>query len=369
MKIGILTFHYAHNYGAVMQTFALRTYLRRNGYDTRILNYQNKTIASRYVNKLPYEYQLKDFVHVRHIPQMLKSVLDTKNAQSDWTRQCGRFEKFIDEVILEGNTAILSREDIERQKLDALIAGSDQIWNSELTNGLDPVYFLDFETDGRKIFYGASNGQNKISEEQVSYYQRTLSSAYAISTREKALADSIKNVCENEVCHVLDPTLLLDKCDYEQLIDLSNDGEKFVFAYFIVEDNKMMEIAQYISRVLHLRLIELHYYKRRDLKGHEQGADLGPKEFLYYMNNAEFIVTNSFHGTVFSIIFQKRFYSVYGSDTRKDELLEHLGLSSRHISKPAEVDLNENINYSEVQMKLGVLRKDSEVYLKTALSE
>lgn len=369
IKIGILTFHYAHNYGAVLQAYALRTYLRRNGFDTRILNYQNKTIASKYVSKLSYEYHLRDFIHIRHIPKMLKSILNTKGAQSDWKKQCDRFEEFINEVILERNSSVLSVENLEEEKLDVFIAGSDQIWNSGLTNGLDPIYFLDFETGARKIFYGASNGKNKVPEEQINYYRKVLSNVYAIGTREKALANSIGRVCETKAYHVLDPTLLLDKCDYEQLIDISNVEDKFIFAYFIVEDDKMMKIAQYISRVLHLRLVELHYYKRRDLKGHEQGADLGPKEFLYYINNAEFVVTNSFHGTVFSIIFQKKFYCIYGFDTRKDELLAHLGLSSRHITKHAEVNLNEEINYLEVQMKLENLREESETYLKMALSD
>lgn len=369
MKINILTFHNAHNYGAVLQSFALRTYLRKKGFEVHVLNYKNEMISSRYVAKLPYQYDLTDIVHVRHIPQMIKSVLDTHAAQIDWKRQWVKFEKFIEEIILEENVDILCRDDLMQQKTDVFVAGSDQIWNSWLTNGLDSVYFLDFKTDARKIFYGASNGQDKIPEEQVGYYQRVLSDTYAVSTREKALADNIKDVLGKEVYHVVDPTLLLDKYDYEELIDKDTIEEKFVFAYFIIEDDKMMEIAQYIARVLHLRLIELHYYKRRDLKKHEQRADLGPREFLYYMNHAEFIVTNSFHGTVFSIIFEKRFYSVYNSDTRKNELLAQLGLDSRHIVQPSEVNLNAEINYSEVQMKMKELRKKSEEYLKMALSD
>ena len=369
IKIGILTFHYAHNYGAVLQTYALYTYLRRQGYDVRILNYHNSTIASEYRNKLSYEYGLRDFVHVRHIPKMIRSILDTKAAQADWSRQCNRFERFIDEVILEGDTLVLSAKELEKQKLDVIIAGSDQIWNPELTGGLDAVYFLDFNTEARKIFYGASNGKGSVPKEYADYYHRVFSDVYAVSTREKTLAESIAKVCGKDAYHVLDPTLLLDKKDYTQLLLPFDPVDKFVFAYFITEDDVMMEIAQYISRVLQIRLIELHYYKRRDLKGHDQGADLGPKEFLYYMDNAEFIVTNSFHGTVFSILFEKRFYSVYKSDTRKDELLRHLNLRSRHINKCAEVDLNEEIDYLDVERRLKELRKKSETYIKMALAD
>ena len=369
MKVGILTFHNAHNYGAVLQAFALRTYLRKNGFDAIILNYKNETISFKYKNKLPYEYRLKDFLHIRHIPKIVNSLIDTKTAQPEWRKQCDRFETFIKEILLEDSIEDLQKIDLERKTLDAFIAGSDQIWNHWLTNGIDPVYFLDFQTNARKIFYGASNGTDIVPKDQISYYQTTLSGAYAVSTREKGLAQNIEEVCGKEVYHVLDPTLLLDRSDYEQLITTLDDTEKFVFAYFVIEDDVMMEIAQYISRVLRIRLIELHYYKRRDLKGHEQRADLGPKEFLYYLDNAEFIVTNSFHGTVFSILLKKRFYSVYHSDPRKDELLKNLNLASRHINKCAEVDLNADIDYSKVELRLKELRKETEIYLKAALAD
>lgn len=368
MKVGILTFHYAHNYGAVLQTYALKTFLADKGFDVTILNYQNSSIAKVYRDKLPIKYSVKDFLKVINWCNIVRSIRDTVYAQSDWKIQCDRFNDFIQNVLLEGNNEVLDKDEVGRQKVDAFIAGSDQIWNSALTGGRDDIYFCDFDTKAKKIFYGASNGSDIIPPEQQDYYKKILLKATAVSVREKEFAINIEKDCGIETKAVCDPTLLLDKCYYEHLLEGKiYNNKNYILAYFVAEDDRMMEIAHYIARALNLEVKEIHYYKRRDLKGHNQGANIGPYEFLDLMRNAEFVVTNSFHGTVFSIIFNKKFYSVYGQDVRKDNLLNSLGIGGRHINKASQVDLNENINYKDVYEKLKHIRKDSEHFLISSL--
>lgn len=368
MKVGILTFHDAHNYGAVLQAYALRTFLRRNGYEASIVNYKNKKISSSYPKTLSYKYHMRDFIHVRSMPKMIRSLMDTNFAQKSWGIQWEKFRKFIYNVILENDDKYISLEDFKKLDFDAYIAGSDQIWNGWLTGGLDAAYFLDFKTTAKKIFYGASNGQGNVPENEKDYYYSCLRNADAIATREQELADTLSILCGRHVSQVLDPTLLIDAEDYVELTKIEiPENEEYLFAYFVVEDKRMMVIAEFLARVLKLKLVELHYYQLRRLKSHHQYADFGPEEFLQYIKNAKFVITNSFHGTVFSIIFQKQFYSVYDQDSRKQTLLEKLGLEDRHVSVAGDIDLNKQIDYFTVRNKLEMARESSTEYLLSAL--
>ena len=118
-----------------------------------------------------------------------------------------------------------------------------------------------------------------------------------------------------------------------------------------------------------VELVEFHCFYRRDLEGHIQYTDKSPSEFLTYIKNAEFVVTNSFHGTAFSIIYKKMFYSVFDKDTRKGDLLSSLGLDDRHIYNASDVDLNKAIDYQDVYDRLDVIRKESACFLLEALRE
>lgn len=367
MKIAILTFHNAHNYGAILQAYALRKYLRDLGHDVNILNYRNEAIESNYVGDLPYRYTLKDLKHIRRIPIMLLSNFYTMLSRKYWRRRCKNFNDFIDSIILENDLKVLTCEDVSDFECDAYIAGSDQIWNIWLTRGADPVYFLDFETDAKKIFYAGSNGSSEIPVQALEQFKKSMNDSTMISVREKSLGESIKTACCVNTESVIDPTLLLDEYQYKELIHPVECKEDYLMAYFITEDPKMHEIAGFIARALNLKLVEFHGRYNPNLKGCVQCTDKAPGEFLSYIKNAKFVVTNSFHGTVFSILFSKKFYSVYNEDSRKSDLLSDLGLSSRHIYDYKEIDLNEDIDYSEVYLKLDKLRTVSKKFLKDSV--
>ncbi len=363
MKVGILTFHYAHNYGAVLQAYALKTYLRSQGHEVVILNYQNTTIASRYQLKRPYEYHLKDIRHVRRLRTIAKSVLDRRASEEHWKRQFYAFEAFIDKYLLDSKKDILDIRALESVNLDVLIAGSDQIWNHGLTGGIDSVYYLDFKTNAKKMFYAASNGKDSIPDKDASYCLGAIQNADYISTREGGLANYLSSALSRKVYHAVDPSLLLDEMQYDFLAGRSEAKEPYIFAYFVAENDTMSDIVRYVSRALKLKVIELHYYRTRKISGPDQRADMGPIEFLQSIKNAELIFTNSFHGTVFSIIFQKKFYSVFKKDARIENLLEGLNLGERHINSAKEIDLNSTIDYKAVNMKLKQIRADSVEFL------
>lgn len=370
MKIGLLTFHYAHNYGAVLQAYALKKYLENQGYSVNVINYQNTAIASEYTGRLKYKYDLLSIVRSRSIEEMVNKVesnLDILYAQKGWSERKAAFLSFICSKLVEQGQDTVDSSIIGALEYDALIAGSDQIWNSDLTGGYDPVYFLDFSSKAKKVFYGASVGYTPIPPSEDYMMKRILKDATAIGVREKGLEEHIKKQYGINAVTVVDPTLLLQKKDYESMLSDIDAKEEFVLAYFITEDKQAQDVAEYIARCLNVKLVEFHCYSRRDLKGHTQHVGKTPCEFLSYIAKAKMVVTNSFHGTVFSLLFEKDFYSVYRKDSRKDNLLERVALDSRHIYSLEEVNLREEIKYTEVKSKLDELRKDSVQFLNDAL--
>ena len=145
--------------------------------------------------------------------------------------------------------------------------------------------------------------------------------------------------------------------------------EKYIFAYFVVEDELLGKCAEKAAAVLGYRLIELHYKKTPKMKSENMIFDAGPREFLTYIRDAEMIFTNSFHGTVFSILFQKKFYSVYKENGRISNLLTFLNLESRHIKAENEIDDTEVIDYHSVADRLCSYRSQSVDYLKKGIEQ
>lgn len=343
MKIGLLTFHNAHNYGAVLQAYALRTVLRKLGHEAVILNYRNEAIEKHYPKKLDTE--------------------DAKK-QEDWQRQYQRFEEFINQVLLEEKTELLQMEDLEKTAIDCFICGSDQIWESGLTGGMDPVFFLDFNCTAKKVSYAASKGCARISQKEEQYFKDCLSDFVGVSTREAGFAKELNRI-GIAVCDVLDPTMLLEAEDYKLWPEENeNAEEKYILVYYIVEDEILTRCSKEAEYVLGLKVKGIHFYRVEDSEN--QMADCGPKEFISLFRNAEYILTNSFHGMIFSVIFRKSFYAVYEKDSRKDNLLKKLGLTDRHIRRDGGLLFNK-IDYTETVRLLENEKERSLDFLRSVL--
>ena len=349
MRIGILTFHYAHNYGAVLQAYALKEFLNNNGNKAEIINYRNSCIENRYRKKLAKELTLKNAIHFKQIRKYILQELDYFFEQPSWRKQNKKFRKFIVTYLENDLNKIVDKNTIGSLKYDLIISGSDQVWNKSITNGYDDIYFLNFKTKAKKAFYAISDGNFEITDDNLIYYKFILKDVEFISTRESTLSEDIKRKIFKEAYSVADPSFLLSKTQYIKAFNL-REKKKILFAYFVVEDPFMSQIVKVIAKALKLEILELHYYKKRFLKEKYMHADLGPIDFLEGIYNAGFIVTNSFHGIAFSIIFNKQFYCVYNNDARKDSLLKSFDLHNRKIQKYTDLDLNLNIDYSKLEL-------------------
>lgn len=324
MKTGILTFHSAFNFGASLQAWALQTTLEKLGVQPYMINYRPPVIDDLYnplakktgLEKSPFWYGLK------HPDQMLR------------VRKYNRFihEKF--HLLGEARTY----EELKNSgfELDACIVGSDQVWNVQHTGG-DPSYFLGFLGDEvKKISYAASIGTEYILPVYHEYYREGLKNIRHISVREESARTVLKELTDQEIQVVLDPTLLLDVQEYEAIKTPVHYDEKYILVYMMEKSQDVIRLANSVSRLVGLPVVQRRYYRifRNEIK---PCYTFDPGEFLSCVENAEMVITNSFHGTVFSVLYGKPFISMLHSDTgsRTVNLLETLGLEEHLLFEPS----------------------------------
>lgn len=336
MKVGILTFHDAHNYGAVLQAFALKKYIQKLGYEVKIINYHHETIPDGY----PKE-----------------------NNEVRWEK----FDKFIKELVDYEEKTHINEEELEKLDIDFWICGSDQIWNTEITRGFNRGFFLDFDTSGKKISYAVSMGINELPKEHEKNFKNSLNKLDNISVREDTLKEYAERFTDKEIIRVLDPTLLLEEEDYENLI-LDNKYGDYVLIYALGPDERLTKIANKIAKEKNAKIIELND-KRNENYFCEQISDAGPDEFLTLIKNAKAIVTNSFHGTIFSIIFQKEFYTItrLNRNSRMESILKIVDMEDRLIDKVEEIENVKGQDYKKAYDRLNKEKEKSRNFLKNAL--
>lgn len=337
MKIGILTFHDAHNYGAVLQAYALKTYLKGLGHNTRIINYHHEN--------LPYGFP-------------------RENNPIRWEK----FEVFIKELIDNDEKVYIREEELEKLDIDAWICGSDQIWNTEITGFFNNGLFLNFNTNAKKISYAVSMGIKRLPKEYEEQFRHSLKNLDSISVREETLKEYAKEFVDKNITRTLDPTLLIEEKDYEDLI-LENNYGKYILIYELVPDKRLIEVAEKLSIETGLKIIELNDKKKANYS-YNQISDAGPDEFLTLIKNAKFVVTNSFHGTIFSIIFKKEFFTITRTEdrnTRLENILNIVDMKDRLIDNTEDFYKVKKQDYKKAYVNLRKEKQKSIDFLKDAL--
>lgn len=316
MKIGILTFVRVESFGANMQCYALSHYISQLGYDVEVIDFPLKPTSKRNL----YVYKLYSFFsHFKHlkIKDIFKKIAKVQhtNLQKDTNQDK---DLFYEENIIHSEL-ILSPKDLIKhcQKYDAVIVGSDQVWNYVMSSRVD-IYLLSFlNKSQRKIAYAASFGVPTIPFFYKKMYQQCLSSFNSISIREESGCKLVKALINKDPELVLDPTLLLTSTQMEAVAkNCPNIPEKYVLIYDLLDSTYLLKYAQYISESKNIPILNLSDF------------EIGQKITLF--KHATFIITSSFHGTTFSIIFRKQFVSVCRkgrlTNSRIEDLLKLLDL-------------------------------------------
>lgn len=368
MKIGILTFHYAHNYGAMLQAYALTTFLQIKGFDAEIIDYRLHYIYRNHerYNIIGYYRWLheKDNAIISAL-KVIKSYRKHRNKDAKWHN----FENFMNSS-LHKSPRIYTEKELD--KYDYIICGSDQIWNEKLTNGYNNIYWGNgINTNIPLISYAASNGSAMFEGAYINKIKEYLKRFKAISIREQSLCEWIKSNLGIPAITVIDPVFLLPPSKWKDIIPANNTKDsEYLLIYAFQEDLKIYEVAQNIAKQKGLKIIRVCYNKRNDIPSNIiQDNTCGPAEFISYIKNSSFICTTSFHGVAFSILFNKQFYAISPSkySERVISILDKFKLSNRLIKDINDIKLNEEIDFSSINYIINKEIENSWKFLKTNL--
>lgn len=375
MKIGILTHPLETNYGGILQAFALQKVLRDMGHDVYTIDRHNRLSYPSFFRHF-LSFGKRNLLHYLK-GQNISTSWNPFISERDFRYISQNTQKFIDKNI-QLTDKVWSDElcDIERKYcFDAYVVGSDQVWLPSYC----PDSFLSFveREEVKRIAYAASCGE--ISFMQVEgLKQQCVELAHkfdAISAREEQLSIDAQNVLGKEVVHVLDPTMLLRKEDYLEVIEKSSSGKNELFSYILDRTQFKDEVVNGVSAMCRCDVIngnvEEYYVKKRDIDI-DKCVFPSVDHWINGFNNSEYVITDSFHGTVFSIIFNKPFV-VIGNKKRGMgrfvSLLDMFGLKDRmvyDVEQAKEIILRP-IDYDEVNRILLEKRNFSIEFLSRAL--
>ena len=384
--IGILTLQNSNNYGAMYQAYALSKYLKNLGHEVFILDYEMTRDNSNIVDyvKRPIAF-IQKIIYRREL--IIKKIINNKQSTSNIDRA-----KQFNNIFSNFRTNYLSitKTQYDYQKLlnecpdaDAYICGSDQVWAADFLF-TSPAFLLGFVPENTKrVSYAASFGKNELETYLNKTFTKYINKFDAISVREKSGVDIVKKNSRLDPVHVLDPTLLLNKKDYSEIVDYSLvPDEAYIFVYKL---NQNKELSDWVDKCIN------HISQKKNLSVLSVSTNLvypfdekwkelhpTPGQLLGLIEKSSVTITNSFHGTVFSIVLQTQFLSfardVYKDkqNVRMEELLFNLGSESFYCEPFLDVNevyekLSKKYNYPNIFEKLDEMKIISEDFLQKAL--
>jgi|LSQX01.2.fsa_nt_gb hypothetical protein len=386
-SIGIITIHKSPvSYGACLQTYALYKYMSTLDFQCEIIDLY-RPIFENYI----HNYSLLSFStcekekNRNKLKSCIKRILfyfikpNKVDGDRNYLKQ-QRFDSF--NSLIKYSKPYKSIEDLyENPPLyDFYMTGSDQVWNPDMPFENEP-YLLGFApNEKRLVSYASSFGRDNLPEEYKMHYAKFLKRYSLISVREESGKSIVEELIDEKVFVALDPTMLLDKSNWQDIAVRPDIKEKYLFCYSLHNNEEVIKYALNICKKRDFVLVIISDDKivKEDDVQIINKYDSGPKEWLGLIGSAELIVTDSFHGTVFSILFQKQFLSYVKEvkpekslGTRIDNLLNKLSLEEyliKDLSCDNNGQHNEDINYASVDSKLNKLIDASKEYLKRALS-
>jgi hypothetical protein len=371
MNVAVVTIHDHLNYGAVLQAFALNKIVRELGHQCRTIDLGMEPASSRRYSrsKHPGE-QLKNLYLLFH--------------RNDNHRHRKRFGDFVRRHIPLSDVRYQSLDQLVASppQFDVYVTGSDQVWHPvKLDRAIGHAFHLSFAASDRHrlVAYAPSFGVSDIPERHVPRLREYLFRYHSLSVREKSGQEIVSRLTGKEAEIVLDPTLLLRVEEYRSIARVPSISEEYLLVYpmELGMDGVFWDMVRRVKERLSLQtviLLPLRFHYRWLLLADKTILDAGPAEFLGLFDRAAFVCTNSFHGTAFSVLFQKGFLCAPHSVTnsRVHSLLEQLGLLSRQVisADPQRIQkaLSETMDYARIRRCLDDRVRRSIAYLEGALA-
>lgn len=343
----IITFQRAINFGAALQSYALQEFIKKQNYNAGIYDYiKPVTIGINATLK-------------GKVKKILTKFTRDKKAKS---REVQKYAEFR-EKYFNLNLDIKSR---------IFVTGSDQVWN--LNSSMDSMFFLQFLDESVcKISYAASMAKTDIPNDRKDLVKKYLKTFDAISVREEGIKESLTPLCDKDISVNVDPTLLHDKTFYRNIASpVDGIPEKYILAYILHIPKNGNKLIKWLRRETGLPVVLLDSSGAVGMviKNNMVVRDAGPQEFVYLFDNAECVVTTSFHGTCFSLIFEKEFYSVVNPDSpsRISNLLKKVGIQPISESD-TQFERRNNIDWEHVRQILAPERERSRQYICDAFEK
>ncbi len=338
MKTYTITLHDTDNCGSSLQAYALQHFLLSNNIENEIIDYVPSYVKNNGTK----------------LKTLIRKIVFFKDS---YVRE-KKFKAFKKEFLRISNSHYKSYDELlnDYPKGDLYITGSDQLWNSMYGCGNDPAYYLNFAEGKNKIAYAVSFGRERIPQENLDIAKKYIKDFNWISVREKSSKGQVKKVYNGEIDYVCDPVLLNDKAEYDSIITKKMFSFKYILVYMAQIPNQeyMNKIIEKVKKRVNAKIVLIGSYRNRcncDI----QMRDVAPGDFLSLIANAEYIISNSFHATMFSLIYNKQFVSILPNKNgaRIKEILDLAELNNNYIELNEEFDEAPMINnYNHVNMLL-----------------
>ena len=353
MKTGILTFHWAHNYGAVLQAYALQTFLQRQGHQVEIIDYRPDWAQDNKKRPIPTS------------PGALLSNLNHAQRRSRFRRFCREHLNLSARSYRYGETIC---------GYDAVIVGSDQVFNPDIIASggrLDDTYLLANIAEGtHKIAYAASFGNSSLPASYAEVFRDRLKDFDAIGIREESGVQIVRDL-GMDACSVPDPTILLG--DFSALASARRtETQDYILSFIFQQTESTLAVRRAVSQSVGAEIRNFVNLNQR-VRGVRGILNPTPQEWIRLIRDARYVVTDSFHSTVFCILNHRPFISLslngWGADwcERIKALLSGAGLSHRLLAQPTEENVKtlceETVDWPSVDEKLSAWRKNGELFL------
>lgn len=345
MKIATITYSWAQNWGAVLQAYALVEYLNSMGHDAKLIDYR--------------EFDNKLISTVKSIPDGIVDLLTISASK----RRILRYNEFREKALKLtekcNNTAELKKLN---KDFDAFVTGSDQVWNVGF--GVCKDFYLEFaDSEKKRISYAPSFGVTSIPEEHRKDTIEGINNIQELSVREESGRKIIADLTGREATVVLDPVFLLTQDQWKKVSKPSGQKEKYIFVYPTQITPKLKAAVKLLKEKTGLKAVSPFY-----IPGCKTAKDIGPREFIDYIANAEYVVASSFHATAFSLIFNKKLIVITHNMTgsRTTDLLTRVGMESCIISDVKEVETF-RWNYDKCNKLMEKYINESKGFLDKAL--
>lgn len=385
MKVGIVTSNasFLDNYGAVLQAYAMTAQLKKWNITPEIINYQystgEKVVAAENTIDRSVKARIK-YIFSSNISLWQKILY--RCARNKRNEQTELFRQFVRERVPIDLKRAVIYEDLVNHDLqfDALICGSDQVWNPLIhANRNDPGFFLQFGSkECKRIAYAPSFGVSVLPDTAKSNLKEYTDSFDALSVREQSGAVLMKEICGFDVPVMLDPTMMADRSVWADF-DKTPAGvpKQYILVYRFGRMGYMEKQIQHVATELNLPILEIPVSIESYGKGSKILFGVGPEEFVTLIRNAEIVLTDSFHATVFSILNHTQFYTFLrqgkneknNMNSRMENLLEMLNLQERLIYPDSEIVSLSKVKYENADVLLEQRRNESQKFLKDALGE